>query len=181
MPRLIAAFLALFLVPMAIGLVWPPKGATCRDGWASPSIGRQGACSHDGGVDRSIGLRGLVVLVATLGTAAFIAMGPTGRKQLREDLSERKEQQRNQNQSRPPRLSSKPTPRPTAQRAPDESRRSPVPAHRATTGKATTRVRCPTCGSAMVKRMARTGPRRGRKFYGCSRYPACRGTRSIGS
>jgi len=25
--------------------------ATCRDGWKSPSIGRQGACSHHGGVD----------------------------------------------------------------------------------------------------------------------------------
>ncbi len=25
--------------------------ATCNDGWKSPSIGRQGACSHHGGVD----------------------------------------------------------------------------------------------------------------------------------
>lgn len=27
--------------------------ATCRDGWRSPSIGRQGACSHHGGVSHS--------------------------------------------------------------------------------------------------------------------------------
>jgi hypothetical protein len=27
--------------------------ARCRDGWASPSIGRQGACSHHGGVSSS--------------------------------------------------------------------------------------------------------------------------------
>jgi DNA-binding helix-hairpin-helix protein with protein kinase domain len=37
-------------------------------------------------------------------------------------------------------------------------------------------VRCPRCGSPMVKRTARRGKRRG-AFYGCSRYPSCRGTR----
>jgi predicted RNA-binding Zn-ribbon protein involved in translation (DUF1610 family) len=36
---------------------------------------------------------------------------------------------------------------------------------------------CPSCGSAMVLRTAKRGFRRGRKFYGCSRYPICRGTR----
>lgn len=35
----------------------PAKETTCRDGWHSPSIGRAGACSHHGGVDRSWGLR----------------------------------------------------------------------------------------------------------------------------
>jgi hypothetical protein len=38
---------------------------TCRDGWDSPSIGRQGACSHHGGVDDSkaffANLAGLIV------------------------------------------------------------------------------------------------------------------------
>lgn len=29
---------------------WTYQGATCRDGWPSPSIGKRGACSHHGGV-----------------------------------------------------------------------------------------------------------------------------------
>lgn len=37
---------------------------------------------------------------------------------------------------------------------------------------------CPQCGSRMVRRTARRGPRAGRQFWGCSRYPGCRGTRS---
>ena len=37
---------------------------------------------------------------------------------------------------------------------------------------------CPRCGSPMVKRQATRGANAGQEFYGCSRYPACRGTRS---
>ena len=37
---------------------------------------------------------------------------------------------------------------------------------------------CPQCGSRMVRRTARKGPRSGRQFWGCSRYPSCRGTRN---
>jgi hypothetical protein len=33
-----------------VALVYVLGPATCRDGWASPSIGRSGACSHHGGV-----------------------------------------------------------------------------------------------------------------------------------
>jgi restriction system protein len=38
-------------------------------------------------------------------------------------------------------------------------------------------VACPQCGSAMVTRTAKRGASAGEKFWGCSRYPACRGTR----
>lgn len=34
---------------------------------------------------------------------------------------------------------------------------------------------CPRCGSAMVLRVARKGPYAGKKFWGCSRFPECRG------
>lgn len=37
---------------------------------------------------------------------------------------------------------------------------------------------CPLCGSPMVLRTARSGPNSGSQFYGCKRYPACRGTRN---
>lgn len=36
---------------------------------------------------------------------------------------------------------------------------------------------CPTCQSPMVWRTARKGASAGSQFWGCSRYPACRGTR----
>lgn len=44
------------------------------------------------------------------------------------------------------------------------------------TGNAST---CPKCGSAMVRRNARRGSNAGQAFFGCSQYPACRGTRPI--
>jgi len=35
---------------------------------------------------------------------------------------------------------------------------------------------CPRCSSAMVRRVAKRGANAGSEFFGCSRYPACRGT-----
>lgn len=40
---------------------------------------------------------------------------------------------------------------------------------------------CPRCGAAMVTRVARTGPRAGQSFWGCSTFPTCRGAREIGA
>ena len=36
---------------------------------------------------------------------------------------------------------------------------------------------CPTCGSPMVMRTAKKGKSAGSSFWGCSRFPKCRGTR----
>lgn len=36
---------------------------------------------------------------------------------------------------------------------------------------------CPNCGSEMIRRKARRGPNTGKLFWGCSSFPACRGTR----
>ena len=38
---------------------------------------------------------------------------------------------------------------------------------------------CPICKSAMLKRTAKQGPNSGSQFWGCSRYPGCRGTRKV--
>jgi restriction system protein len=38
---------------------------------------------------------------------------------------------------------------------------------------------CPKCGSPMVLRTAKRGSRAGQKFWGCSKFPQCRGTLSI--
>ena len=39
---------------------------------------------------------------------------------------------------------------------------------------------CPQCGSNMVKRIARKGGNLGGEFWGCSKFPSCRGVRPIG-
>jgi restriction system protein len=38
---------------------------------------------------------------------------------------------------------------------------------------------CPSCQSGMFKRIAKRGANTGQAFWGCSRYPECRGTRPI--
>lgn len=39
-------------------------------------------------------------------------------------------------------------------------------------------VFCPRCGSGMIRRSASRGPNAGGSFWGCSRFPQCRGTRN---
>ena len=38
---------------------------------------------------------------------------------------------------------------------------------------------CPRCGKALVLRTAKSGPHAGKRFYGCSGFPACRYTQSL--
>lgn len=38
---------------------------------------------------------------------------------------------------------------------------------------------CPQCGSGMVKRTARKGGNAGAEFWGCSKFPTCRGVRQL--
>ena len=38
---------------------------------------------------------------------------------------------------------------------------------------------CPLCGKPMVRRQARSGPDQGKPFWGCSAYPACKGTKAF--
>ncbi len=40
-------------------------------------------------------------------------------------------------------------------------------------------ISCPKCGSRMKLRTARRGVYAGRKFYGCLRFPLCRGIKNI--
>jgi restriction system protein len=54
--------------------------------------------------------------------------------------------------------------------------RKPEPAPIAS---ATSSPTCPSCGTTMVRRTARRGPQAGSAFWGCPKYPACRGTRAV--
>lgn len=40
-------------------------------------------------------------------------------------------------------------------------------------------VSCPKCGSEMVKRTVKKGEKEGQKFWGCSRFPKCRGIQAL--
>lgn len=47
-----------------------------------------------------------------------------------------------------------------------------------TTARSSATNSCPSCGASMVRRTARKGKHTGRQFWGCSKFPACKGTRS---
>jgi restriction system protein len=55
----------------------------------------------------------------------------------------------------------------------------PAPPRAAKPAAASRTPACPACGKAMVQRTARRGSASGNRFWGCTDYPACRGTRSI--
>ena len=80
-----------------------------------------------------------------------------------------------------PRLSAAPTqtranlPNSTARRASNFSSRTS--ARTPSPPASVTAYSCPKCGSRMVKRTARRGYNAGSQFWGCSRYPSCKGTR----
>lgn len=38
---------------------------------------------------------------------------------------------------------------------------------------------CPKCGKPMAKREAKGGPNGGRRFWACTQFPACLGTRLL--
>ncbi len=67
-------------------------------------------------------------------------------------------------------------------RAPVQPARSPAPltpTRSSATGSARSPASnaCPICGASMVRRTARKGKRAGSQFWGCSKYPSCKGTR----
>ena len=42
-------------------------------------------------------------------------------------------------------------------------------------GPSSAEPRCPRCGSAMAKRVAKRGSNAGSYFWGCAMYPSCKG------
>jgi hypothetical protein len=63
------------------------------------------------------------------------------------------------------------------QEAMPESREEPVPDLAAVVEPST--PSCPTCSATMVRRQAKSGANAGEAFWGCSRFPACRGTKPM--
>jgi restriction system protein len=56
----------------------------------------------------------------------------------------------------------------------------PPPYAETVSPKAVTTPSCPICSKVMVQRVAKRGGNSGGAFWGCSGFPACRGTRQVG-
>lgn len=63
-----------------------------------------------------------------------------------------------------------------AARGSSAERGAVVPAARSAVAEAPA---CPSCGSAMARRVAKRGANAGKSFWGCSRYPTCKGTSAV--
>lgn len=137
--------LTLMFLKLIIGPV------TCNSGWKSPSIGRQGACSHHGGV---AGWKGSLPILLS-GVAAFWFYVTFNPKRTSPNVGTRVHQ------------------------APAEPNNSqpitPLTPRTPRTHKDQTR--CPNCNAAMSLRTAKKGKNPGSKFWGCKKYPRCKGTR----
>lgn len=139
MPFLVG-FITFFLLSFAGNAI--VGDTVCNDGWASPSIGKQGACSHHGGVNKLPGY--LVMIVSVFG--GFMAGSYYSGIQSRSHHPSRVD----------------------GTFRPEENETQTTTHH-------STDVSCPICGSSMVERVARKGRYQGNHFYGCSRYPSCKG------
>ena len=132
---------------------------TCADGWHSPSIGRRGACSHHGGIGINGGAVLATIVSGAVGFSTYVFLLPI------------------------PPAPRAPAPRPSAHRPPPRDAPQPTPnTDKAPSGTSVQRGSppyCPICGSSMRRRTAKRGRRRGEEFFGCSRYPGCRGVRPI--
>ncbi|WP_307726277.1 topoisomerase DNA-binding C4 zinc finger domain-containing protein [Pseudomonas cichorii] len=63
---------------------------------------------------------------------------------------------------------------------PSRANPTPIPPRSSvsTTTRSSATNACPSCGASMVRRTARKGKYAGRQFWGCSKFPVCKGTRS---
>lgn len=160
----IAAFLAaMILLSILFG------AATCSDGWASPSIGRRGACSSHGGVDRTMGV---VKLLLSLGSAfgAVMMYGSRREKWLLKDRA-------GQGTSAAiPASATEPVSGYIQSRSAQQQAASPH--QRTRPAKPPSKVKCPICGGGMALRTARVGKNAGSQFWGCKRFPKCKGTKT---
>jgi hypothetical protein len=143
-----------FAVLIGVNLLLGP--ATCNDGWHSSSIGKQGACSHHGGVAR---WKGSVAAIL-----ALIAGGSAGwnlyQKAEAEEATRRAEAGAQASTVRQAYAVEQ------AKRYDESGGLEGAPA-------------CNLCGALMMKRRAKRGKRSGSLFWGCSNYPRCKGTKSI--
>ena len=145
--KLTAAVFIITFVLMSL-LIGP---ITCSSGWQSPSIGHRGACSHHGGVATWKGF--LPILVSVCVSLWFYA-------RFSPKIAQPSVSSINQ-----PTITESYTSSPNTNQTLKEKR------------PAKNQVGCPKCRSPMRLRIAKKGKNPGHKFWGCSRFPRCKGTK----
>lgn len=161
-----------FFVLIMVACLLLIGGAVCSDGWKSGSIGSSGACSHHGGVRT---WPGWVALIFSLFVSfkfhelrTYLAFRKAGKdndeishantsKVVAEDFIN---DQTSQEVSTSIVMVAAPLQKRDSKRLPKDSLSS-----------------CPKCRSIMVLRIAKKGRSTGNKFWGCSKYPRCKGVR----
>lgn len=162
--------LAVFLVLQVIASLVLGE-TTCSDGWASRSIGKQGACSHHGGVDGSVGV--VIFLMAIAAGWSFYASS------ISRHFDEK--QPKNSKRSNVPGLIAPPILLDAAPIDVGPTQNTLPPQVRQRKALGSTVHKCPKCGLGMVKRKSRTGYHRGKYFWGCSDFPDCKGVKQVTS
>lgn len=140
-------------------------GAVCSDGWASASIGRQGACSSHGGIDRTVDV--IKFLLSIGATVWAVVAYSAGREKWLAKLRANSEIPIATTEI--PAVNLKVVPPPA---------NSLVPRPKLAHPKSSPKVKCPICGGGMSVRTARVGKNAGGKFWGCKRFPRCKGTKT---
>lgn len=132
----------------------------CNDGWVSPSLGTQGACSHHGGVN-DFPIQLLFVVSVLLGFFTYLFLSSNQRSGGQQFTShEGKTDQ-------------------TIEQYFELPVTEVDSEHVYKKTETQSQISCPLCDSKMIKRTARRGPTAGQQFYGCSKYPKCKGTLSL--
>ncbi len=144
-------------------------GAVCSDGWASASIGRRGACSSHGGIDRTAGV--IKFLLSIGATVWAVVAYSAGREKWLAKLRANSEipTTATATEIEMPNIDTKVIPPPA---------NISVPPPKAAHSKSSSKVKCPICGGGMSVRTARVGKNAGGKFWGCKRFPRCKGTKT---
>src|SRR5690625_2692968 len=155
-PAIVLFIVLLVVLKLLIG------GAVCSDGWASPSIGKAGACSHHGGVRRWPST--LAFLISVAAGVAFHFM----RMQRYEERRKTKVKS-----------IARPFKNYESQRAGRNgvSRQTPA-SNNASFVDVAHKPTCPNCNAPMILRTVKTGRNIGDQFWGCSRFLQCKGARA---
>lgn len=159
-PSVIPAILVFIVTFLIFSVLF--GGAVCSDGWGSRSIGRTGACSHHGGVSK---WPSVIAFIASA-FIAFIFHEFRSKNRAKEESTASAVTQKayTGTQARNPTNAFPFSPAPISAKPAKKPRAS--------------YTKCPRCRSEMVLRTAQRGKNAGSQFWGCGKYPRCRGTRA---
>ncbi len=148
-----------FLFSMGIFSYILDEPAKCADGWSSPSIGRQGACSHHGGVVYGGSFWKWPISLCLTYFAFYIFVDV---KNQTNKTPEDKIKISNEYKEKP--FNNLKSANSENVKIDNVGFGHPI---------------CPDCSGSMVKRIAKQGKNKGGFFWGCVHYPNCTGTRNI--